>query len=169
MLMRMQRNWITHFFAGCIVKGHSLSGKWVDVSNKIELAIWLNYCTPGHLPQKNEKKCVLHEVITRTFTASILIIVQNWEQLKSPSMDEWLNTMVYPYCGTLLSNTEEQTIGIYNLVDRKMLPPPKKKLYALWSLEPMNMLYYIAKGLCRYKVTDLKIGRVFWITWVGPI
>lgn len=68
---------------------------------------------------------MLHEVITRTFTASILIIVQNWEQLKSPSMDEWLNTMVYPYCGTLLSNTEEQTIGIYNLVDRKMLPHQK--------------------------------------------
>ena len=67
-------------------------------------------------------------MLYRTFTASILIIVQNWEQLKSPSMDELLNTMVYPYCGILLSNTEEQTIGIYNLVDRKMLPPPKKKL-----------------------------------------
>lgn len=45
-------------------------------------------------------------------------------------MDELLNTMVYPYCGILLSNTEEQTIGIYNLVDRKMLPPPKKKIVA---------------------------------------
>ena len=104
------------------------------VSNKTELAIWLSDCTPGHLPQKNEKKCVLHEVITRTFTASILIIVQNWKQFKSPSMDELLNTMIYPYCGILLSNTEEQTIGIYNLVDRKMPSPQKNCMLSdLWN------------------------------------
>lgn len=90
----------------------------------------------------------------------------NWEQLKSPSMDEWLNTHGIPILWNTIEQYRGTTIGIYNLVDRKMLPP-QKNCTLLWSLEPMNMLYYIAKGLCRYKVTDLKIGRVFWITWVG--
>ena len=73
---------------------------------------------------------MLHEVITRTFTASILILVQNWKQFKNPSMDELLNTMVYPYCG----NTIEQYRGTnywYIQSGGQKNAPPQKKLYAL--------------------------------------
>ena len=94
---------------------------------KHTLIKWTNISTSEYLLQEKWKHYV-HTDLCVSVHSIIIYDSQNWEQLKSPSMDELLNTMVYPYCGILLSNTEEQTLGIYNLVDRKMLPPPKKKL-----------------------------------------
>ena len=94
---------------------------------KHTLIKWTNISTSEYLLQEKWKHYV-HTDLCVSVHSIIIYDSQNWEQLKSPSMDELLNTMLYPYCGILLSNTEEQTIGIYNLVDRKMLPPPKKRL-----------------------------------------
>ena len=122
--------------------------------------MWLSNSTPGHLPQKNEKNVCYMKSCTRTFIAPLLIIVKNWKQFRSPSVDEWLNTVVYPYHGMLLSNTEEQTIGMYNVVDRKMRPPQKKDVCCLI---PGTSEYVILHGKRDFagiiKVTDLKIRR----------
>lgn len=64
--------------------------------------------------------------------------------------------------GILLSNTEEQTIGIYNLVDRKMHPPKKNCMLSdLWN----QWICYIT---WQRDFTDLKIDSFGLFEWVPP-
>ena len=46
---------------------------------------------------------------TWMFIAALCVVVPNWRQLKYPQVGEWVNTVVYPFSGTLLSNEKERT------------------------------------------------------------
>lgn len=53
-------------------------------------------------------KTYIHtESYTQIFVA-LFRIALNWKQLRSPSTNEWLNTLGYPYHGMPLCNEMEQ-------------------------------------------------------------
>lgn len=54
------------------------------------------------------KTCVYIKTFTRMFIATLLIIGKIWKQFRCSS-GGWLNKLVHPYCGILLSSKKEQT------------------------------------------------------------
>lgn len=48
-------------------------------------------------------------------------------------------------------------------------PPPKEKISVLQSLESLNMLHGKKDFANIIRVKNLKIGRLSWILWVGPV
>lgn len=58
------------------------------------------------------KTCVYIKTFTRMFIATLFIIGKIWKQLRCSS-GGWLNKLVHPYYGILLSNKKEQTVDTH--------------------------------------------------------
>lgn len=71
---------------------------------------------------------------TWMFIPALWVIVPNWRQLKYPQVGGWVNKVVYPFSGTLLSNKKEQTTDTCNMYAHYCAEwkKPVKKIQMMW-------------------------------------
>ena len=86
-------------------------------------------------------------IYTKTFTqmliAELFIIAKNWEHLKCPSTDEWINKMWYIYNKILFGYTKEWHANACYNMDKLW------KHYAKWKM-------LVTKGYILYNSTFMK-------------
>lgn len=76
----------------------------VSYKIKYTLSLWPSNPILSCLIKKNENLCYI-----KTYS-NLIIIAKNRKEPQYPSAGQWLNKVVYPYNGTVLSNNKEQTI-----------------------------------------------------------
>ena len=105
---------------------------WHFLKKLNRVTTWPNKSAPRYILKRTENICLSKNLYTQIFIAELSLISQKLEIIQSPSTDESIKKMVYPYSG-ILYNHKSNKIPIFATTWLKLW-----KHYAKWKKPDMK-------------------------------